>query len=29
MARPRGNPDSSQEPEPEPVLVAKGTRMKM
>ena len=29
MARPRGNPDSSPQPEPEPVLVAKGTRMKM
>ncbi len=28
-ARPRGNPDSSPQPEPEPVLVAKGTRMKM
>lgn len=28
-ARPRGNPDSSLQSEPEPALVAKGTRMKM
>ncbi len=28
-ARPRGNPDSSPQPEPEPVLVARGTRMRM
>lgn len=28
-ARPRGNPVATPEPEPEPVLVAKGTRMRM